>query len=879
MTRLWRQFRRKHHTGNASLFPMIFLFALCLSLPGPARAALEEEKAILASGEYEDVIKRLEAVLAKSPENGEAIRMMLQARLDVGDYSRVLQQGEELLQRRRDSTIAESAAEAAMRLGQYDRAVGLLEGVPTVRADWLRGLLAQQKGQKQTAKAARERIVARWTQGPPLPPAERGLVADALAELGKFEEANQLYREAVEANPKDPSLKAKWGRLLLRKYNLAESEGLFREALELNTRHTGALLGMAELAASRWESQVPGTLERILQINPNLAEARVMLARVLLEHDDYSDAATELDQALQVNPLLLEAWSLRAAAEYLQASPSAVEQEWIPRILRENPSYGKVFADLGDFAVLKRQYGAAVEFYRRAVQTDPDLSQAESSLGINLFRLGKEEEALAILEKAYHQDPYNVWTVNTLRLMDSFRNYDSFGTSRFRVKLHQKESTVLRPYVEELLEKSIQDLSRRYRFVPEQKVVFEMYPDHEDFAVRTLGMPGLGALGATFGAVVAMDSPSARPRGEFHWGSTLWHELAHVISLGITDNRVPRWFTEGLSVYEENHARPGWGDPMNGGIVQALKRFRLIPLAELNSAFIRPRSPLMVPFAYFESGLICEFIAEKYGFPKILSLLNSYQKNQDDVAAFREVFGLSLEEFDKQFRDYARQQTFGFAKAVDFQWAGQDRTMEEIRQEVAKHPDNFFAQLHLAQALSARSQFEEAIAHAQAAKELFPPFVDEGNPYTLLADGYEALGRKEKAISELREWKEQKGRDPETFKRLAKLLKEAGHLDEAIQTLEQALYISVFDVEIHQWLGEWSLENSDPQDAIREFQVLLALDPPDKAEAHYRLATAYRAVSDGEKARQQVLAALEIAPGFRPAQKLLLELSSDKKPY
>ena len=875
MTGYCGQYRNQRGTGGIPLLPVIFLLALCLWLlfPGAAPAALEEEKAMLVRGDYQDVIKRLEAILAKSPEDREAARVLLDARLEVGDYSRMLQQAEELLVRRRDSAIAEKAAEAAIRLGEYDRAVALLEGLSTVQADWLRGLLAQQIGQKETAQAAWERMVARWSKGSSLTSQERGMVSAALAELGRFKEANQLYREAVEADPKDPSLKVRWGRLLLQKHNPGDAEGLFREALELNSNHTGALLGMAELAAGRWESQAPETLKQALQINPNLTEARVMLARIELEHDDYTAAAAQLERALQVNPLLLGAWSLRAVSEYLQGNPAAAEQEWIPRILRENPSYGKVFADLGDFAILRRQYGTAVEYYGRAVETDPDLSQARSSLGINLFRLGKEEEARNVLEKVYQQDPYNVWTVNTLRLMDSFSRYDSLETARFRVKLHQKESAVLRPYVEELLEKSLQELSQRYHYVPEQKVVFEMYPDHEDFAVRTLGLPGLGALGASFGPVVAMDSPSARARGEFHWGSTLWHELTHVISLGMTENRVPRWFTEGLSVYEENHARPGWGDPMSAMIVQALQRFRILPLAELNSAFIRPRHPAMLPFAYFESGLICEFIAEKYGFPKILSLLSSYQKGGNDAVAFREVLGLSLEEFDKQFLNYAGEQTFGFAKAMDFEWASQDRTLEEIRQEVEKHPDNFFAQLRLAEALSAQSLFGEAILHAQAAQVLFPPYVDEGNPYQILADGYEALGQKVKTAAALQEWKEQKGRDPEIFKRLAKLLKELGRTSEAIQTLEEALHVSVFDVEMHQWLGEWYLESSHPDAAVREYQVLLALDPPDKAEAHYRLATAYQVLSDNSNARQQVLAALEIAPGFRPAQKLLLELS------
>ncbi|MBI4459265.1 MAG: tetratricopeptide repeat protein [Acidobacteria bacterium] len=281
----------------------------------------------------------------------------------------------------------------------------------------------------------------------------------------------------------------------------------------------------------------------------------------------------------------------------------------------------------------------------------------------------------------------------------------------------------------------------------------------------------------------------------------------------------------------------------------------------------------MVPFAYFQSGLICEFIEDKYGFTKILAMLRSYQKGQDDPTVFREVLGLSFEEFDKSFLQYAREKTFGFAQALDFEWAERDATVENFRQEVAKNSDNFFAQLGLAQALAAQSDFEEAITHAQAAKALFPPYVEEDSPYRILADSYEALGQKDKAVAALQEWAEQKGRDPDTFKRLAKLLKELGRVGEAIQILEMALQVSVYDVEVHQWLGEWYLENSQARPAIREYQVLLALNPPDKADAHYRLATAYQSLTDKDRARQHVLAALEIAPGFRSAQKLLLELS------
>ena len=60
--------------------------------------------------------------------------------------------------------------------------------------------------------------------------------------------------------------------------------------------------------------------------------------------------------------------------------------------------------------------------------------------------------------------------------------------------------------------------------------------------------------------------------------------------------------------------------------------------------------------------------------------------------------------------------------------------------------------------------------------------------------------------------------------------------------------------------------------AIREYKALVASNPVDKAGAEFNLAQAYFAAGQKDKAEESVLAALETAPGYRPAQKLLLEL-------
>ncbi len=142
------------------------------------------------------------------------------------------------------------------------------------------------------------------------------------------------------------------------------------------------------------------------------------------------------------------------------------------------------------------------------------------------------------------------------------------------------------------MKRAIATYEKKYQMKLNGPVQVEVYPDHEDFAVRTMGMPGLGALGVTFGSVVAMDSPSGRPPGSFHWASTMWHELSHVYVLQATNHRVPRWFTEGMAVYEETAAAPDWGDRLDPEAIKAIQNKKLLPVAQLDRGFVRPSYPV-----------------------------------------------------------------------------------------------------------------------------------------------------------------------------------------------------------------------------------------------------------------------------------------------
>ena len=78
--------------------------------------------------------------------------------------------------------------------------------------------------------------------------------------------------------------------------------------------------------------------------------------------------------------------------------------------------------------------------------------------------------------------------------MDSYKNFVTFKSEAGVLKLNKKEANLLQPYFEAELKRSMATYEKKYKMKLPGSVQVEVYPDHEDFAVRTMGMPGLGPL-------------------------------------------------------------------------------------------------------------------------------------------------------------------------------------------------------------------------------------------------------------------------------------------------------------------------------------------------------------------------------------------------
>lgn len=666
--------------------------------------------------------------------------------------------------------------------------------------------------------------------------------------LGNYEQANAEFREAIASQNSGPAVRVRWGLLFHERFNDVEAVNLFQEALTKDPNNASAYYGLALVSANGFDGRAPQYLAKALELNPKSAEAHELAADMALENSDRETAAKQADEAIALSPDALDAMAVHAAIELLADRPP---DAWLTKINAVNAKYGTGYARIGYHLVQNRRYDDGVTYYRKAIALQPNLWAAHAQLGINLMRLGQQEEPEKELQLAYENGYRDAATVNSLRLLDSYKNFQTFTDDTTILKLNKKEAELLQPYFSAEMHRAMAVYEKKYQITLKGKVQLEVYPDHEDFAVRTMGMPGLGALGVTFGQVVAMDSPSGRKPGEFHWASTLWHELSHVYVLSATNHRVPRWFTEALAVHEETQASPEWGDRVTPEILLAIRDKKLLPVAELDRGFIYPQYPSQVIVSYFQGGSICDYISERWGESKLLEIVHAYTKLMPTPEVIQTTLGESAEQFDKDYAVWLDKQLGEVVKNFD--------TWRKQFTELAQHAKS--------------KDYAFVSANGQKVIALYPQYIGDASAYELLATAQMSGNDKMGAAKTLVAYEKMGGHDPSTLKQLATLEEEAGDKSAAAATLERLNYVyPTRDEDLHRRLGSLWLSLKNYDGAVREYSAVIALHPLDTAGAQYSLAQVYMAKGDRGKAEEAVLAALEAAPSYRPAQLLLLQL-------
>jgi tetratricopeptide (TPR) repeat protein len=830
------------------------------SLAGTAHADLKSAQNKFVHGDYKGAEAELRQLSGKQSEAGRLVLARLYRRTGR------LAEAEKLARGLVRSSDAPLAAEAHVALAEILRAGGRYADArreveplaarqpPVRRARYLLGLAYQDVGD---ARAAGEwKKFLQEFDGNKLDlndPSTLFYLAEAARYTADFDFANGTYREAVDRDKTLHEANIEWGYLFLEKYAPADAEQSFDEVLKVDPNNPDAHAGMAavKLEPSYDLAAATAHLKRALDVNPRHVPSLLLRAGIEIDQNQWVKATATLSEVFAVNPQDLEGHSLLATIHWLRDDRRAYEAER-SKVLAINPAYARFYHIVARSAVREHRYREAIELEKQAVAMRPAYYEAMEAIGAGYLRLGMEKEGLDWLRKAWEGDKYNMRTKNTLDLFEDYipREY-SFAQSRvFKLRYHNEEKPLYRRYIEPLLEQAFADMVKRYGFQPRTPVVVELFRNADHYSVRTIGLPNLGALGICFGQVITAMSPSV---GDINWAMVLWHELSHVFAIQLSNSRVPRWFTEGLSEYETVLARPEWRRENDADVYAAMADGVLPSIGELNYGFMKPNMQEVV-VAYHLSSLAIEYLARTYGFARIVAALKLYGQGLETPAVLERVTGKRLADLDAQFRRYLELRLAPYKGTFVVPTLTQD--IAQLGRAASAAPGDAQAQARLA-----LGHFEEGEARPAAAAAARALARDPRNRLALYVKAELAWREGDRAAAESG-YRALLGADADSFdirSRLAMIAASKGDTATAEKHLCTAKKLDPERAYPYQALAELYKKAGRKEAALRELETYVTLEQMQFGPVK-QLVEEYAALAKWDKVRVFGEQAIEINP-------------------
>jgi tetratricopeptide (TPR) repeat protein len=829
----------------ARFFLWPLFFSAFLMAGNAADFDLAKAKALFIKGDYDNVIEQAEAAI-KARERGEDWPMLqAEALWMTGQYPK-----------------AKEAIKSAQRYNYY-----------SVRIRLLAWKIYRSAGDTDAARAALDEINSlgsnrRWGYRDPLDLIALGEAA-VLMNADPRIVLDNFFQPVKKSDPKMREVYLAIGNLALQKHDFALAGKSFGEGLKQLPGDPDLLAGMAAALSPSDRKEMLNTLEEVFQANPNHIAARLLLVEHLVDAEEYGDAEKELEKIEAVNPNRPEMWAYRAVIDHLRNNFEK-EKEDRERGLKYWPANPEVDYIIGRKLSQKYRFAEGADYQRQAMKFDITFLPAQTQLAQDLLRLGDEDDGWRLAERVNKMDGYDVTAYNLVTLHDSMNAFVTLTNADFILRMSAHEADVYGAEALNLLERARTNLTRKYGLDLKIPTTVEIFPQQKDFAVRTFGIPGQeGYLGVCFGNVITANSPAIRT---MNWNSVLWHEFCHVITLNLTKNKMPRWLSEGISVYEERRAEPRWGEQMNPEYREMILDGKMKPIDDMSSAFMAPPSGTYLQFAYYQSSLVVEFLVERYGLDSLRAILKDLGEGKEinkAIAAHTD----SLDHLQKDFEAFAKSAAENF---------GPDSVWEKPKRDgdgaieltwAASHTNNFFVVRDKAGRALERGNTNEAIQLLERCVKLYPGQRGADTAYAELAAIYRSRNQAESEREILRQWARSEDEAAPALRRLLQLDGDDPKL--LRRDASDLLQINPLISDPYEALAKADEKSGDKSGAIQNYKTVLKLDPDDPAEAHFHLARLFEG-SDSQQARRHILLALEEAPRYRAAHKLLLKIESEE---
>lgn len=848
--------RRRRETAGGRL--ALLAAAALATLPSLAGSAagidVEEGQELFFAGQYEECLEAATAEIDRGNYLEQWRALKIKSQLATGAYDAALDSAEQALDEFPTSLPLRYLAHTVYQFnGQAGRAATELEMIER---------LAVSEPRRYSSPASRLALGRYFLK----------IGADARQVLEIF------YDPIMKAWPEFVDAHLASAELSLAKYDNALAAEVLTKAPEPAKSDPDYYYLLARAYMQDDGPAATKAIEAALAINPRHVKTLLLQVDNLIDAEQYDDAEELLDDVVKINPREPVAWSYKAVLAHL-ANDSEAEAAERKRALADWPDNPEVDHTIGRKLSDKYRFAEGAAYQRRALQMDKAYLPAKMQLAQDLLRLGEEDEGWQLASGVFEADGYNVVAHNLVTLHDTVKNYRILTNDSFRVRMEAREAAIYGERVLALLERAKETLCKKYDAPLERPVAIEIFPEQKDFAVRTFGLPGAdGFLGVCFGNVITANSPAALGQTSANWEAVLWHEFCHVVTLGKSRNKMPRWLSEGISVYEERQENASWGQAMSPEYRALIVEGKMPPVSELSGSFLAPESPTALQFAYFQSSLVVEFIVKEYGLDALKQVLVDLGAGVTINDALARNLA-PLNRLDKAFEAFARDRAENLASKLTWEKPEFESRadVDAIAAWLEDHPDSFLGLAALGRALQRDERWQDSLAPAKALREKFPENVGNGSGYALLARAYRELDDAEAEREVLEAWAELASDVPEVYERLAELAAEADDWEAVELNAQRALAVNPLTPAPHRWLAKSADQLRRPDDAIAAQRALLEFDTADPVDAHFQLAKLLRDRGNRDAALRHVLMALEDAPRFLEANRLLLDLTATSR--
>jgi len=621
-------------------------------------------------------------------------------------------------------------------------------------------------------------------------------------------------------------------------------------------------------------------LAEALKINPRHVDSLLLQTDQLIDGERYAEAEQVLKRIWDVNPHEPRAFAYQAVLAHLRGDGKG-EESARQKALERWASNPEVDHLIGRKLSEKYRFAEGSARQRQALTMDPDYLPAKTQLCQDLLRLGAEDDGWKLAAEIFSKDAYNVVAYNLITLRDRLSGFRTLQDDGFIVRMEGREADLYGQRVLSLLRRARKTLGERYGVTIREPVIVEIFPQRKEFAVRTFGLPGAdGLLGVCFGRVVTANSPASQGEHPSNWEAVLWHEFCHVITLNKTLNKMPRWLSEGISVYEEGRQDPSWATALNPHFRAMILGGELTPLSRLSSAFLAPKTPIHLQFAYFESATAVEFIVTRFGMPALKGLLDDLGAGMSMNETLPRRTKMTLDQIDTDFARFARQRAEKVAP--DLTWEEPDLPADTdsaaLTAWLEKHPKSFSGWRRLGARLVVEEKWTKAREVLEKLKGLYPEYVGAENAYLLLAVVYRRMSDPAAEQRILEELAMRDGDATPAYLRLMELAEAAGDWGGLARNARRLLAVNPLIPTPYRQLARAAEASGERNDAVTAYRALTLLDDTDAAGVHYHLARLLHQAGKPREARREVLRSLEEALRFRDAHRLLLELVEQDAP-